>query len=429
MEIFALLEKVCVLTTLAFVLTRTRLFSHLRRRRLPARDQAIALIVFLAMGMMEEAVSHQSCLMNARIVTACAAGLVAGPWIGLLVGAAVTGLACECDHFPMPAIGISMVCAGLIGGCLHCWRPSVALRPLTGFALGVGTSLTRYILALALHPITHTYRPAEPLGTELIKAVVQGAGVALILIVLEEVRERDSCVRAASMAEVRALRARMDPHFLFNALNTLSALSMTEPDAVPNASSRLACFLRASLDQDERLLIPLSEELDVVDAYLDIEALRFGHRLRIERDVEPGLLGVLVPPFILQPLVENAVRHGLQPRPRGGTIRLAARAHGDFMDLCVSDDGVGAAIDVKRKVERSDDFRTHALGLMHRRLRHLYADAFAFDFTSSPGCGASAAIRLPLLPIESRLRIAIETQRRSAFPFSQEQTHDLSRNH
>jgi LytS/YehU family sensor histidine kinase len=106
----------------------------------------------------------------------------------------------------------------------------------------------------------------------------------------------------------------MNPHFLFNALNALAALATVAPREVPRATGRLRQFLRGSFDQQERLLVPLEEELAVVRAYLDIESLRLGDRLRVEQTIDPGLSKVLMPPFSFQPLVENAVQHGLIPR-------------------------------------------------------------------------------------------------------------------
>jgi LytS/YehU family sensor histidine kinase len=110
----------------------------------------------------------------------------------------------------------------------------------------------------------------------------------------------------------------MSPHFLFNAFNALAALSTVAPRQVPRATGRLREFLRASFDQHERLFVPLEEELGVVRAYLDIESLRLGDRLKVEQTIHPQSWKALVPPFSLQPLVENAVEHGLQSSPQAG---------------------------------------------------------------------------------------------------------------
>ena len=117
----------------------------------------------------------------------------------------------------------------------------------------------------------------------------------------------------------------MNPHFLFNALNAIAALATVAPREVPRAAGRLRHFLRASFDQQERLLVPLEEELAVVRAYLDIESLRLGDQLKVEQTIDPALLTALIPPFSLQPLVENAVQHGLNASPRAGRLQLVVR--------------------------------------------------------------------------------------------------------
>jgi LytS/YehU family sensor histidine kinase len=132
--------------------------------------------------------------------------------------------------------------------------------------------------------------------------VVQGLGTALILAIIGQVRDRDEQTRVAALAEARALQARMNPHFLFNALNALGALAKIAPREVPRATGRLRQFLRASFDQQERLLVPVEEELAVVRAYLDIESLRLGDRLKVKQTIDPGSLDALIPPFSFQPL-------------------------------------------------------------------------------------------------------------------------------
>jgi two-component system sensor histidine kinase LytS len=394
--VFPLIEKACVLVTLAFVLTRTRLFAYLPRPRLPAREQATALLIFLLMGFTEVTVAHQHSLMNARIIAVCAAGLLAGPWVGGLIGVAVTWMACAYQgYLPLP-IGLSMLLAGLAGGLLHRWRPRLALLPVTGFALGALTSLARYGLLVLAHA------DARSLLLEAAAAVIQGLGVALILLVVAQVRAREAQARAAALAEVRALQARMNPHFLFNALNTLSALSSIDPRAVPGAAARLGLFLRASLDQHERPLVCLREELEIVRAYLDVESLRMGERLIVEQEIAPRLLSASVPPFLLQPLVENAVRHGIQPRPEGGLVRLTAHREDRWLTLTVADTGVGIAPEARARLFRADDGHVHALTLLRRRLQGLYGSAFSLTVESDPGEGAAVSVRIPLREEDGR---------------------------
>jgi len=124
------------------------------------------------------------------------------------------------------------------------------------------------------------------------------------------------------------------------ALPFMSALATIAPREIPRAAGRLRHFLRASFDQHERELVPLGEELAVVRAYLDIESLQLGNRLKVEETIDPGLSEALVPPFSLQPLVENAVQHGLQSSATAGRLRLAVHMAGEWLEMSVSDDGV-----------------------------------------------------------------------------------------
>ena len=299
----------------------------------------MALLVFLALGLVEEVTASHAGWFNERIVAVCAAGLVAGPWVGLAVSVFVTWLAVAHHGLPLGAIAISMLCGGLAGGCLYRWRPRVAQHPLTGFCLTFGISLLRNGLTFFYAPNSHaSLHMFEEIG---MPPVLQGLGTALILAIVEQIRNRDEQTRAVASAEARALQARMDPHFLFNALNAVAALSKVAPREVPRATGLLRQFLRASFDQHERLLVPLEEELAVVRAYLDIESLRLGDRLKVEQTIDPGLLKVLMPPFSFQPLVENAVQHGLQSSPRAGRLQLAVRPTGPWLEMSVSDDGQG----------------------------------------------------------------------------------------
>ena len=206
--------------------------------------------------------------------------------------------------------------------------------------------------------------------------VLQGLGTALILAIVEQVRNRDEQTRAvASVRAVRALQARMNPHFLFNALNALAALATVAPQEVPEATGRLRQFLRASFDQQERVLVPLEEELAVVRAYLDIESLRFGDRLKVEQTIDPGLLKVLMPPFSFQPLVENA---------------------GPWLEMSVSDDGKGVPPTEVEQLFFAERKPVHALTLLRRRLLTLFGRSFRLEVRSEIGEGATVTMRIPL---------------------------------
>jgi two-component system sensor histidine kinase LytS len=390
----SLFSDICVLVTAAFVLTFVPGLRQQERSVVSMRDRGTALLVFLALGLVEEASFSHSGWLNERIVAVCAAGLVAGPWIGLAVSVFVTWLAVRYDGLPLASIGISMLCGGLAGGWLSQWRPKLAQHPLTGFCLTSVVSLLRS--GLVFFFASGARAGLHPFGQIQMAAVLQGLGTALILAIVAHVRERDEQTRAAVSAEVRALQARMSPHFLFNALNTLAALATVAPREIPRAAGRLRRFLRASFDQHEQVLVPLEEELAVVRAYLDIESLRLGNRLKVEEIIDPGALEVLTPPFSLQPLVENAVQHGLQSSPNAGRLRLAVRLVGQSLEMSVSDDGQGVPSTQVERVFFATRPQVHALELLRRRLQGLFGQSFWLEVCSEVGQGTTVTMRIPL---------------------------------
>ncbi len=147
--------------------------------------------------------------------------------------------------------------------------------------------------------------------------------------------------RAALLAHARldALRMQLQPHFLFNTLNTIAGLIHEEPDKADALLTALSELLRMSLETSGAQELPLRREMEFVERYLMLMHARFEERVRFEIDVEPGTRGALVPPMLLQPLVENAIEHGLQPKPGGGVIRVRAWQENQTLHLTVSDDG------------------------------------------------------------------------------------------
>jgi hypothetical protein len=154
------------------------------------------------------------------------------------------------------------------------------------------------------------------------------AGVHYLLLALEASHAAAERVLEAQVtareAELRALRAQLNPHFLFNSLNSINALISGDPEGARRMCEGLGDFLRRTLQLGAREAVTLGEELALVERYLAIEQVRFGERLRVERAVDPDTVGCLLPPLLLQPLVENAIKHGVADRTDGGTVRLAA---------------------------------------------------------------------------------------------------------
>lgn len=169
------------------------------------------------------------------------------------------------------------------------------------------------------------------------------AGIAYAIRAQGRLRAEEAAAAEARLqarqAQLTALRAQVNPHFLFNALHSIGALVAIDPSRADRALERLGDMLRYALSADEE--VPLGQEWRFTRDYLAIEQLRLGDRLRVEAEVDDAATAVLVPPLILQPLVENAVRHGIADRADGGRIRISAGLRGDRLHLRVADDGPG----------------------------------------------------------------------------------------
>ena len=194
-------------------------------------------------------------------------------------------------------------------------------------------------------------------------------------------------------ARLDALQRQINPHFLFNTLNSIASLVRVKPEMAREMTVKLANILRALL-RDHDSYVPLREELQFTDDYLDIEVVRFGTgKLRVEKEIDPRTLEVLVPSILLQPLIENSIKHGLEPRIDGGTVTLRSRLHGDRVIIEVADDGVGMGNRPASALKRSGA----GIGMknVQERLDVLYGNQARFEVVSNPGRGTVISIEIP----------------------------------
>jgi sensor histidine kinase YesM len=221
---------------------------------------------------------------------------------------------------------------------------------------------------------------------------------------LKEAEVREERLKAlTAQAELTALRAQINPHFLFNTLNTIAALTHTDPAQAEATVERLAEMFRYVLVGSERGLVPLEEELDFVDGYLEIEQARFGERLRVTREVVPEVLGVSVPSLILQPLVENAVRHG-QGADGSVDLSLRVQSHGDEVVISIADRGPGMPSPTpwpppSPNVGRGrglGEGEGHGLRNVDERLRKSFGEAYGLGITANEPRGCVVTVRIPI---------------------------------
>jgi signal transduction histidine kinase len=222
--------------------------------------------------------------------------------------------------------------------------------------------------------------------------IIHGTEMALRFFrqVQEKERQEERLRALATEAELKALKAQINPHFLFNALNTIAELIHADSDKAEATVERLAEMFRYVLNGSERGLVPLEEELAFLDGYLEIERVRYGDRLRVTRAVAPEALDLLVPSLVLQPLVENTLRHGLGA---DGSIDLgiAIRADGTRAVIAISDRGAGMPAD--HKIGQSPG---HGLYNADQRLRKTYGETYGLDISANQPQGTIVAFSIPV---------------------------------
>ena len=200
----------------------------------------------------------------------------------------------------------------------------------------------------------------------------------------EELRE------LAVSAQLAALRAQINPHFLFNSLNSIAQLIVSDPVKAEACVERLGEIYRYLLHRAHADFVPLAEELSVAESYLEIERARFGDALMVEEKIDVRARGLLLPSLILQPLVENAVKHGISPKVGGGRVTIEAHVFDGDLRLAVRDTGVG--------VRDEHSIFEHGVGLrnVRDRLLRLYGADYAPQVVSRPGDGTTVTLRIPL---------------------------------
>ena len=206
---------------------------------------------------------------------------------------------------------------------------------------------------------------------------------------LERLKRESAFREEIADAELRALRAQINPHFLFNSLNTIADLSAVAPEKAEEMTLRLAAVFRYVLANTDRHFTSVKEEIDFARSYLDIEEARFEHRLRVRFEVEPSVLQEHVPTLLLQPLIENALKHGLGPKREGGTLSVMARRTVSGFELIVSDDGIG----IQAGRQESLELGTHVgLRNVQNRLQTAYDGRATFTLSPRAGGGTDATV-------------------------------------
>lgn len=265
-----------------------------------------------------------------------------------------------------------------------------ALSTLLGVVQNYGYTFGVWILSLSTiesvkahlsNPVfIFNYVPSSMLRYAAVLAIQQA------YLYFQQLQEREFILQ---QRELQALKSQLNPHFLFNALNAISELVYTSPEGADRTLTQLSHLLRVSLKSGKTEEIRLEEELNFIDAYLQIHQTLMRQRLKVRWEISPETLNASIPNMILQPLAENAVKHGLSPRESGGTIEISAQREDEHLILRVQDDGLG--------LKDSSENLKNGIGLSNTRarLRYLYGECHDFKIELASSGGVIVSVKIP----------------------------------
>jgi two-component system LytT family sensor kinase len=420
-----LVVRIAIMAVLATMLVRYSRFRDLlisERREWPARlFFAVGLGAPLAAGVAARILLRYDAA-DLTLEGAFLAGLVTGPWAGALVGLMI-GAPALVNH-EWAALPFAIGC-GFAGGGLREACPKEQIWRFSPFIIG---DLPRYLWR-SIRSISVEWQVvllSAPIGLELLHqllgrrwplrmfcleppspwtaALVCVATVLCVATPLKiwnnariehRLQEQDKMLLKA---RIDVLSSQINPHFLFNTLASISSLIRTKPEIARMLIFKLSSILRRRLRSQDHF-VALREELASLDDYLDIEVVRFGPQLTVEKKVDADTLEVLVPSMILQPLIENSIKHGIAPKIGGGRVVIRARIDRGKAVIEIDDNGLGMSD------QRLRSAMTDGIGLsnVHERLRTIYGAECAMTLTSEPGRGTVARIELPIEPVPGRV--------------------------
>ena len=429
-----LLVKIATFASLASIALRWNIAKRLFLREQRSIRQRLELaaqfgVVFASASLVRVVLGYRAA--EVGLEGAFVSGLVGGYVPGAVAGAlislpAVLGPGFEWATLPL-LVGVGS-CGGLLRSLApdpeDVWRfspffvfslvawirnripgPEGAFQ-LTMLAACVGLELVRIQIARVFsrqNSLFSLYSAPDELSFVPV-ALVCGAtvmGVGLTIKVWNNTRNEwkiENQQRLLSEARLMSLTRQMNPHFLFNTLNSVASLARTDPDKAREMIYRLSTILRRLLRKQEAF-VPLSEELSVIDDYLQIEQVRFAGRLQIEKSIDKETESVLIPSMILQPIVENSIKHGIEPKVGSGTVRLGSSLKSGRLQIEIEDDGVGIPhADMASLFQKGI-----GLGNARERLEVLFGQDFQMAFEARAGGGVRVRVQIPELRDSARV--------------------------
>jgi two-component system LytT family sensor kinase len=424
--LITLLIKLGVIAAVSAVTARALTFQRLLFAERRTTGQTIGLLAFLCvpltLGVWIRLTVHNFYAADVAFETVIILGILLGPFAALLGGAALSLPAMlHGEYLTLPFFLTVAVISGLYGRAVEpeevwSFSPFVDLsiyrwvrrnlreprfdRQVLLLMLILGMQLVRMWLA-RLYPGWLFSLDSSSFAVKVCICVCAAVMVGIPLKIWNasriEIKLKEQ-QRLVLEARFDALQRQINPHFLFNTLNSIASLVRFRPEMAREMIVQLGNILRALL-KDHDAYVPFREELSFTDDYLGIEVVRFGaEKLRVVKEIEPDTLELLVPCVLLQPLIENSIKHGLEPRLQGGTITLRSRILGTKLIVEVEDDGVGMPEGRAREV----GFVSRGAGIgmrnVRERLEVLYGNSARFEVFSRPGRGTRVTLEIPMAP-------------------------------
>ncbi len=396
----AFIEDTCVIFAVTYLLSRGKTLESLvpvgwrRSLTFGALLGSVAASEVVFPGMRAPYVSHT--------LVVCFASVLGGWLMAVPVIAIVTLCSLLINPLTMALDNVIVLTVVAAASIASDRLISHSRQPLAIGVVGAASQALAVLLCDVALPAARLPHPTF-LSVASIPANAFGLFLAMLVVRDSDTRTRSESNRLAVerfrvllvSADLAALRARIRPHFLFNTLTAIASLCSSNARQAESSILKLGRLLRRTLEVETTAPTSLSQELEYVKAYIDIQLLRFGDEISASLAFDPGVMDTELPAFSLQTIVENAFQHGLASRSGSGRICVSGRASGAYVTLAVSDDGVGIEPDLRRRLVEADDVPKHGLGIIDKQLRLLYGPRSRLRLFSTPGEGTLVAFRVP----------------------------------
>ena len=388
MLILDMLERMAIITIFTYMIFQTDIIKYLVKDEYDKKDKAIMIVLFTILSIMGTYFGiyiTDNSLANSRPIGAIVAGYLGGPFVGITVRIISGVHRYSLGGFTALACAISTVVEGAIGAGVRKIFKDKGLSPIIA---GISAIFAEIIQMIIILIFSNDFEASIFLLKKIAPSMIIINSIGVFLIVMVVYRSKklvDGEIKLVKLeeenkiAELKALKAQIEPHFLFNSLNVIGAYCRTDSEKARNLILKSSEYFRWTLES-EGDFSTIKNELSLVKAYVTIEEARFLNRLKVEFFVDDTLLDVKFPILIIQPIVENAIKHGILKKIDGGIVKITVNDRGEEVYVEVCDDGVG--------FENSDKSSSTGLGLknVRNRLKLLYGEKYDISIvTSSEG--------------------------------------------